>query len=65
MYDINKEIDNLADVLTVIVLKDRHYRDVKEFVNNCGNAEIQREWNSMTDKEQRSVADELYHYFCK
>ena len=63
MPNINREIDSLADTLMEIVLKDEHYRHVKEFVNNCDNVDIQKEWDSMTEKEQRAVADELYYYF--
>ena len=46
-----------------LVERDRNYVRIKGFVQNCDNADIRREWNSLTEKEQRAVADELYYHF--
>ena len=61
--DIAQQIEELAEVLAELVERDRNYVHVKGFVQNCGNADVQREWNSLTEKEQRAVADELYYHF--
>lgn len=60
--DIMEEMSNLAETLVELVEKDRNYIHVKAFAKNCGNADVQREWNSLTEKEQRAVADELYYH---
>ena len=60
--DIMEEMDKLADILVELVERDRNYTHVKVFIKNCGNADIQREWSSLMEKEQRAVADELYYY---
>lgn len=52
----------LVSILAELIEKDRNYTHVKAFVQNCGNADIQREWNSLTEKEQRAVADEVYYH---
>lgn len=59
--DIAQQIEELAEVLTGLVERDRNYVYIKGFVQNCDNADIRREWNSLTEKEQRAVADELYY----
>ena len=61
--DINEAINELAGTLVELIERDRNYTRIKVFVQNCGNTELQREWNSLTEKEQRAVADELYYHF--
>ena len=61
--DIIEEMNKLAETLAELVERDRNYVRIKGFVQNCDNADIQREWNSLTEKEQRAVADELYYHF--
>ena len=61
--DIAQQIEELAEALVELVERDRNYVRIKSFVQNCDNADIQREWNSLTEKEQRAVADELYYHF--
>lgn len=61
--DINEAINELAETLVELIERDRNYTRIKVFVQNCGNADIQREWNSLTEKEQKAVADELYYHF--
>lgn len=61
---IMEEINNLADTLVELVEKDRNHARVKELVQNCGDVNLQREWNSLTEEEQRAVSDELYYHFC-
>ena len=60
--DIMEEMNNLAEILAELIEKDRNHTRVKEFVKNCGDADIQRGWNSLTEKEQRAVSDKLYYY---
>lgn len=60
--DIVQQMDELASILAEFVMKDRNHSHVTEFVKNCGDANIQKEWNSLTDEEQRAVSDELYYY---
>ena len=59
--DIAQQIEGLSEVLVELVERDRNYVHIKGFMQNCGNADLQREWNSLTEKEQRAVADELYY----
>ena len=59
--DIAQQIEELSEVLVELVERDRNYVHIKGFMQNCGNAELQRKWNSLTEKEQRAVADELYY----
>ena len=59
--DIAQQIEELSEVLVGLVERDRNYVNIKGFMQNCGNADLQREWNSLTEKEQRAVADELYY----
>lgn len=61
--DINEAINELAETLVELIERDRNYTHIKAFIQNCGNADIQREWNSLTEKEQKAVADELYYHF--
>ena len=61
--DINEAISELAETLVELIERDRNYTRIKVFVQNCGNTELQREWDSLTEKEQRAVADELYYHF--
>ena len=64
--DIAQQIEELAEALVELVERDRNYVRIKGFVQNCDNADIRdirREWNSLTEKEQRAVADELYYHF--
>lgn len=61
--DIAQQIEELAEVLVELVERDRNYVRIKGFVQTCDNADIRREWNSLTEKEQRAVADELYYHF--
>lgn len=61
--DINEAINELAETLVELIERDRNYTHIKVFVKNCGNTDIQREWDSLTEKEQRAVADELYYHF--
>ena len=61
--DIIEEMNKLAETLAELVERDRNYVRIKGFVQNYDNADIQREWNSLTEKEQRAVADELYYHF--
>lgn len=60
--DIMEGMSKLAETLAELIERDRNYIHVKVFVQNCGNADVQREWNSLTEKEQRAVADELYYH---
>ena len=60
--NITQQMEELASVLAELIEKDRNYTHVKVFVQNCGNADVQKEWNSLTEKEQRAVADELYYH---
>ena len=59
--DIAQQIEELSEVLAGLAERDRKYVHIKGFMQNCGNADLQREWNSLTEKEQRAVADELYY----
>mgnify|MGYP006870139653 FL=1 len=59
--DIAQQIEWLSEVLVELVERDRNDVHIKGFMQNCGNADLQREWNSLTEKEQRAVADELYY----
>ena len=59
--DIAQQIEELSEVLVGLVERDRNYVHIKGFMQNCDNADLQREWNSLTEKEQRAVADELYY----
>ena len=61
--DINEAINELAETLVELSERDKNYARIKVFVKNCGNTERQREWNSLTEKEQKAVADELYYHF--
>ena len=61
--DINEAINELAETLVELIERDRNYTHIKAFIQNCGNTDIQREWNSLTEKEQKAVADELYYHF--
>lgn len=61
--DINEAINELAETLVELIERDRNYTHIKVFIQNCGNTDIQREWGSLTEKEQRAVADELYYHF--
>ena len=61
--DINEAINELAETLVELIERDRNYTRIKVFIQNCGNTELQREWNSLTEKEQKAVADELYYHF--
>ena len=61
--DINEAINELAETLVKLIERDKNYTRIKVFVQNCGNTEFQREWNSLTEKEQKAVADELYYHF--
>ena len=59
--DIAQQIEELSEVLVGLVERDRNHVNINGFMQNCGNADLQREWNSLTEKEQRAVADELYY----
>ena len=59
--DIAQQIEELSEVLAELVERDRNYVHIKGFMQDCDNADLQREWNSLTEKEQRAVADELYY----
>ena len=61
--DINEAINELAETLVELVERDRNYAHIKVFIQNCENTELQKEWDSLTEKEQRAVADELYYHF--
>ena len=61
--DINEAINELAETLVELVERDRNYTRIKVFIQNCGNTDIQKEWDSLTEKEQKAVADELYYHF--
>ena len=61
--DINEAINELAETLVELIERDRNYTRIKVFVQNCGNTEFQKEWDSLTEKEQKAVADELYYHF--
>ena len=57
------EAAKILDGLGLYIERDKNYARIKVFVQNCGNTELQREWNSLTEKEQKAVADELYYHF--
>lgn len=61
--DINEAINELAETLVELIERDRNYTHIKAFIQNCGNTDIQKEWDSLTEKEQKAVADELYYHF--
>ena len=61
--DINESINELAETLVELIERDRNYARIKVFVQNRGDTELQKEWDSLTEKEQRAVADELYYHF--
>lgn len=61
--DINEAINELAETLVELIERDRNYNRIKVFVQNRGDTELQKEWDSLTEKEQRAVADELYYHF--
>ena len=61
--DINEAINELAETLVELIERDRNYTRIKVFVQNRGDTELQKEWDSLTEKEQRAVADELYYHF--
>ena len=61
--DINEAINELAETLVELIERDKNYARIKVFVQNRGDTELQKEWDSLTEKEQRAVADELYYHF--
>ena len=61
--DINEAINELAETLVELIERDRNYAHIKVFIQNRGDTELQKEWDSLTEKEQRAVADELYYHF--
>ena len=61
--DINEAINELAETLVELIERDRNYTRIKVFVQNRGDTELQKEWDSLTEKEQKAVADELYYHF--
>ena len=61
--DINEAINELAETLVELIERDRNYAHIKVFIRNRGDTELQKEWDSLTEKEQRAVADELYYHF--
>ena len=61
--DINEAINELAETLVELIERDKNYARIKVFVQNRGDTELQREWNSLTEKEHKAVADELYYHF--
>ena len=61
--DINEAINELAETLVELIERDRNYTRIKVFVQNRVDTELQKEWDSLTEKEQRAVADELYYHF--
>ena len=61
--DINEAINELAETLVELVERAKNYTRIKVFVQNRGGTELQKEWNSLTEKEQKAVADELYYHF--
>lgn len=61
--DINEAINELAETLVELIERDRNYAHIKVFIQNCENTELQKEWGSLTEKEQKAVADELYYHF--
>ena len=61
--DINEAINELADTLVELIERDRNYAHIKVFIQNRGDTELQKEWDSLTEKEQKAVADELYYHF--
>ena len=61
--DINEAINELAETLVELIERDRNYTRIKVFVQNRVDTELQKEWDSLTEKEQKAVADELYYHF--
>ena len=61
--DINESINELAETLVELIERDRNYARIKVFIQNRGDTELQKEWDSLTEKEQKAVADELYYHF--
>ena len=61
--DINEAINELAETLVELIERDRNYARIKVFIQNRGDTELQKEWDSLTEKEQKAVADELYYHF--
>ena len=61
--DINEAINELTETLVELIERDRNYARIKVFIQNRGDTELQKEWDSLTEKEQRAVADELYYHF--
>ena len=61
--DINEAINELAETLVELVERDKNYTRIKVFFLNRGETELQKEWNSLTDKAQKALADELYYHF--
>ena len=59
--DIAQQIEELLEGLVVLVEIDRNYVHIKGFMQNSDNADLEIEWNYLTEKEQRAVADELYY----
>ena len=57
--DINEAINELAETLVELSERDRNYAHIKGCIQNCGNTDIQRQWNSLTEREPKAVADEL------
>ena len=61
--DINEAINELAETIVELIERDKNYTRIKVFVQNRGGTELQKEWDSLTEKEQKAVADELYYHF--
>ena len=61
--DINEAINELAETLVELIERDKNYTRIKVFIQNHGDTELQKEWDSLTEKEQKAVADELYYHF--
>lgn len=60
--NIVQQMEELTNVLVELIEKEKNYTQVKIFVLNCGDAEVQSEWDSLTEEERRAVADELYYH---
>lgn len=61
--NIQEEMISVARALVEVVKKDNNHQHVNEFVKNCGDENVKKEWEALTEKEQRAVSDELYYYF--
>lgn len=59
---ITKEDKIVAKNILERLEKEKFYNNLKQFVENSDNKELQEFWNSLTEKERRAQIDEWYDF---